>query len=157
MKQIKNLFGIFAMAGIFIAAAFSTGCSDDSEEYYASGDFEYTLAEETMLRGKEHNIPNVITGLDTSRVYSYNLSLECPSYYFSYNFEATIFVKFRYNDNKLCVDLQEGYTPYYNCHVNSAYLIPYTFEGTYRLGASGINDDGAPCSGIVNGLIFGDN
>ena len=52
MKQIKKLFGIFAMAGIFIAAAFSTGCSDDSEEYYASGDFEYTLAEEMSTRAE---------------------------------------------------------------------------------------------------------
>ena len=53
MKQIKKLFGIFAMAGIFIAEAFSTGCSDDSEEYYASGDFEYTLAEELSTRAGE--------------------------------------------------------------------------------------------------------
>ncbi len=50
MKQIKKLFGIFAMAGIFIAAAFSTGCSDDSEEYYA--DDEYTLAEELSTRAE---------------------------------------------------------------------------------------------------------
>ena len=52
MKQIKKLFGIFAMAGIIICATFTTGCSDDSEDYYASGDSEYTLAEETMLRGE---------------------------------------------------------------------------------------------------------
>ena len=154
MKQMKKMFGIFAMAGIFIVAAFSTGCSDDSEGYYS--DNEYTLAEELTLQTKEIDIPNVITGLDTSNVYSYPLLLQCTSYY-SYDFEATIFVKFRYNDNKLCVDLQEGYTSFYNCYVNSAYLIPYTFEGTYRLGASGMNDDGVICSGVVNGLIFGDN
>lgn len=53
MKQMKKLFGIFAMAGIFIGTAFTTGCSDDSDDYLASGDLEYTLAEETLLRDGE--------------------------------------------------------------------------------------------------------
>jgi len=58
--------------------------------------------------------------------------------------------------SSLQVELHEQYAPF-ACTVNSVYLVPYTFEGTYRLGASGMNDDGVICSGIVNGIIFGDN
>lgn len=86
MKQIKKLFGIFAMAGIFIAAAFSTGCSDDSEDYYA--DDEYTLVEELATRAE-----------NTRKNYLINTSVMCfpPNgdvYPFRYvDVEAKVFVE----------------------------------------------------------------
>lgn len=86
MKEMKKMFGIFAMAGIIITSAFTTGCSDDSDDYYSSGDLEYTLAEETLLRGGEGGNAGTSNGH-----LSFNVAFE-----------------FKYKDNKKDSILYEG-------------------------------------------------
>ena len=149
MKEMKKMFGIFAMAGIIICATFTTGCSDDSDDYYASGDFEYTLAEETFLREGE----NVVINSDTTYG-SYDVCLNSVNHQVS--FDATIDVRFYHANKKLRVELVSFTTDTPLCMVHSVYLTTHFHEGTYDLWASGQNEDGIRCSGKVDGKIFYD-
>ena len=81
------------MAGIFFGTAFTTGCSDDSDDYLANDDFEYTLAEETLLRDGEdvviryeERILNVTVYLQTS---GSDHTFDNPGYEFEHYLDST--------------------------------------------------------------------